>query len=306
MTKTKDFNLYKRDREDTLSRSLSELIHGNKEGSFGTQAARSAILHASINKLKEEGFSLKSVKNLKQKHVHVLLNLWRERGLATSTIKNNMTHLRWLARKINNPRIIERTNRAYEIPNRKYVNNGGGKARNLDRNRLDRITNSYVNMSLRLQEAFGLRREESIKIQPDIADKGDRLYLKDSWCKGKIAREVLIRNPEQRAILDEVKLFCRENGSKSLIPSNLQYKQQLKAYEYQTSKVGLSSMHGLRHRYAQTLYRDLTGWEAPNAGGPKKSELTVDQKKLDRMARLQISRELGHQREEITAVYLGR
>lgn len=30
MTKNKDFNLYKRDREDVLSRSLSELIRGNK------------------------------------------------------------------------------------------------------------------------------------------------------------------------------------------------------------------------------------------------------------------------------------
>lgn len=295
-----------REHEDVLSRSLSELIRGNKEGSFATQAARSAILHASINTLKEQGFSLKNVKNMKQKHVHVLLQAWRDRNLATATIKNNMTHLRWLARKINNPRIIERTNRAYEIPNRKYVNNGGGKARMLDNNKLDNVSNSYVKMSLRLQEAFGLRREESIKIQPYIADKGDRLYLKDSWCKGKVAREVLIRNPEQRAVLDEAKIFCKNNNCKSLIPANLQYKQQLKAYEYQTNKVGLSSMHGLRHRYAQTLYRELTGWEAPNAGGPKKRELTVAQKAIDRVVRLQISRELGHQREAITAVYLGR
>jgi len=42
------------------------------------------------------------------------------------------------------------------------------------------------------------------------------------------------------------------------------------------------------------------------AGGPKSAELTRDQKGLDGEARLTISRELGHERERITAVYLGR
>jgi hypothetical protein len=35
-------------------------------------------------------------------------------------------------------------------------------------------------MSLRLQAELGLRREESIKIVPKWADRGDRLVLKDS------------------------------------------------------------------------------------------------------------------------------
>ena len=39
-------------------------------------------------------------------------------------------------------------------------------------------------MSLRLQAAFGLRREASIKIVPAWADRGDTLVLKDSWNKG--------------------------------------------------------------------------------------------------------------------------
>jgi hypothetical protein len=35
-------------------------------------------------------------------------------------------------------------------------------------------------------------------------------------------------------------------------------------------------------------------------------QLSPEQKRIDRDARLTISRELGHEREQITAVYLGR
>jgi hypothetical protein len=48
-------------------------------------------------------------------------------------------------------------------------------------------------MSLRLQAAFGLRREEAVKFQPSYADRGDRLALKASWCKGGRAREIPVR-----------------------------------------------------------------------------------------------------------------
>ena len=38
-------------------------------------------------------------------------------------------------------------------------------------------------MSLELQQAFGLRREEAIKFIPSFADRGDHLVLKASWTK---------------------------------------------------------------------------------------------------------------------------
>jgi len=50
----------------------------------------------------------------------------------------------------------------------------------------------------------------------------------------------------------------------------------------------------------------MTGLPAPAAGGPRSRDLTVEQKALDQVARLEISRELGHEREQITSVYLGR
>lgn len=58
------------------------------------------------------------------------------------------------------------------------------------------------------------------------------------------------------------------------------------------------------HAYAQARYAELTGWKAPAAGESTPEQLSPEQKRIDREARLTISRELGHEREQITAVYL--
>jgi hypothetical protein len=44
----------------------------------------------------------------------------------------------------------------------------------------------------------------------------------------------------------------------------------------------------------------------PSCGGKTSKELSPAEKAIDRKARLILSKELGHEREEVTAVYLGR
>ena len=157
-------------------------------------------------------------------------------------------------------------------------------------------------MSLELQQAFGLRREEAIKFQPSFADHGDNIVLKPSWTKGGKERVVPIQSAAQREVLDRARNLV---GLGSLIPSNRNYVQQMRIYERDTLRAGLSQMHGLRHAYAQNRYEELTGWKCPAAGGPEKASLTREQWMIDRYARLTISRELGHEREQITAAYCG-
>ena len=157
-------------------------------------------------------------------------------------------------------------------------------------------------MSLELQQAFGLRREEAIKFMPVYADRGDHLVLKSSWTKGGKARVIPVRNNDQRAVLDRAQALA---GKGSLIPSRRTYRQQLRVYEADTARAGLSRMHGLRHAYAQKRYEELTGWPAPAAGGPDIKTLTPEQRQRDEEARLTISLELGHQRPQIVKVYCG-
>ena len=94
-------------------------------------------------------------------------------------------------------------------------------------------------------------------------------------------------------------------GKGSLIPSNRDYRQQVRIYDGHVLRAGLSKMHGLRHAYAQR-YEELTGWKSPIAGGPSSKSLAREQRDQDYRARLIISREMGHEREQITSVYLGR
>jgi len=254
------------------------------------------------NQLHEIGYRGMNSHSLKPKHVEALVKHWLENGIATGTIKNRMTAFRWWARKVNRQNVVARSNDHYGIPNRIFVTNTN-KAKSVIEADLAKVRDEHVRMSLELQQAFGLRREESIKFIPTYADQGDHLALKASWTKGGKARTLPIRTPEQREVLDRAHRLA---GKGSLIPSNRNYIQQLRIYMSHTQRAGLSKMHGLRHAYAQGRYEELTGWKSPIAGGPISKSLTPEQRALDREVRLIISRELGHEREQVTAVYLGR
>jgi hypothetical protein len=91
-----------------------------------------------------------------------------------------------------------------------------------------------------------------------------------------------------------------------LISAERSYVEQLHRFEYQCNRAGIHRAHGHRHQYAQERYPELTGWPAPAVGGPRSRQLTREQKLLDREARLIISTELGHERQQVAAIHLGR
>ena len=285
-----------------LNFQLNQLCEQNRDGSYATQAQRRWILDLIANQLQELGFRQMDSHSLKPKHVEALVKRWRDEKLAVVTIKNRMAALRWWARKVNRQNVIERTNDRYGIPHRRFVNDEN-KAKSVTTEALDKVRDNYVRMSLELQQGFGLRREEAIKFIPSYADRGDTLVLKDTWTKGGKARELPIRTPEQRDVLNRAHQLA---GRGSLIPANRNYIEHLRVYEGNTSRAGLSKLHGLRHAYAQQRYLELTGWQSPAAGGPRSNTFTREQKTLDKEARLTISCELGHERAGVTTIYLSR
>jgi integrase len=285
-----------------LNYQLKMLCKHSHEGSFETRVGRERQLSAIANQLHELGFRQLKATSLKQKHVQSLVDHWLGQGLSPGTIKNRMSCLRWWAEKVNKRNVVARSNETYGIPDRQFVAQAS-KAKDLEDAQLARVRDENVRMSLRLQQAFGLRREEAIKLQPRWADRGNHLQLKASWTKGGRERAVPIRTEAQRALLEEAKQLA---GTGSLIPRGRSYIEQLRIYERHTANAGLSKMHGLRHAYAQQRYLEITGWPSPHAGGPGKEALTPAQRQIDLRARLAISSELGHAREQITAVYLGR
>jgi integrase len=254
------------------------------------------------NQLNELGYRRMQPRSLKPKHVEALVAHWQDQGMRTGTLKNRLSALRWWAKKVNKPSIIARDNSVYGIGKRQYIAKES-KAQELDDKKLSLVSDPFVNLSIRLQAAFGLRREEAIKFKPNYAVHDDHIKLKSSWTKGGRARTVPITNAEQRRLLEDVKALA---GGGALIPPHLNYVKQLHRYEKQSAKAGLSHLHGLRHGYAQRRYFELTERVCPVAGGLPSKELNPEQQALDQKARVAISSELGHAREDITAVYLGR
>ncbi|QZO12237.1 integrase domain-containing protein [Pseudoalteromonas piscicida] len=291
-----------------LKYQLQGLMLRNQDGSFGVKAERKKVLVQISAQLKQGGYRLQSVQSLKPKHVNYLVERWQGEGLSAGTIKNRLSHVRWWAEKIGKASMLPKSNNGanqaitLDLEKRTYTPTES-KAKELEQNRLEKVSDPLVKLSLRLQREFGLRREEAIKFRPNYAIRGEQLVLKPSWTKGGRPRVIPIRTESQRHLLQQVQ---NQVGGGALIRPDRNYIQQLKAYERQTSQAGLDKNHGLRHMYAQQRYLELTGWRSPIAGGPTSKQLTPEQKQIDRQARLQVSNELGHSREQITVIYLGR
>ena len=104
---------------------------------------------------------------------------WQEKSLKVSTIKNRLSVLRRLAVLMDKPFVPSNTTLqvgsryAKSVKNRAIVNPD-----------ISKITDPYVRVSLELQRHFGLRREESLKIKPHLADQEYKLVLLGAWCKG--------------------------------------------------------------------------------------------------------------------------
>ena len=285
-----------------LNYQLKKLCRQCREGSYATQVKRERMLTLIANQLHALGYRQMSDRSLKPKHIEALIKLWSDQSLSIGTIKNRMAAIRWWAHKVDKQNVVARSNEHYGIPDRRFITNES-KAKSVTQSQLDKVRDEHVRMSLELQQAFGLRREEAMKFQPSFTDRGDHLVLKASWTKGGRERTIPVRTEAQRDVLNRARRLA---GFGSLIPSNRNYVHQLRVYEGNTLRAGLSHMHGLRHAYAQIRYEELTGWQCPAAGGPEAKVLNPEQRERDREARLTISRELGHEREAITAAYLGR
>ena len=283
--------------------SFINVLKHNKDGSFRTQDDRRKILWETADTLWSMGYKLDGAKFIRTRHIYKLIDHWKANGNEAGTLRNKAAALRWLMEKFNKAEVVP-DNKTLKIPKRQYLTNKD-KSRDLTNVDLEQINKPLRKMSLQGQKLFGLRVEESLKIQPHVADCGDRLFLKASWTKGGRERFIPIRTQEQRQWLDEAKALVKYK-EQSLIPPEKSYKTYRNTINQYFRRKGICKTHGLRHQYAQTLYKELTGWESPAKGGPSRKQLSPEQKLIDRNARLELSALLGHCRISIVAQYCGQ
>jgi len=205
-----------------LNYQLKQLCRRNRDGSYRTQADRERQLTLIANQLHTLGYRKMNAQSLKPKHVEALVKRWQGEDISVGAIKNRLTVIRWWAQKVNRQNVVARSNDHYGIPDRQFVTNIS-KARSLTEPDLEHVRDLHVRMSLELQQAFGLRREEAIKFQPSFADQGDHIALKASWTKGGKSREIPVRTEAQRSALNRARQLA---GNGSLIPGSRNYRQQ--------------------------------------------------------------------------------
>ncbi len=290
-----------------LDYQLVQLCKDNRKESKATTANRRAMFRLFAKQLEENGYNIRKMTphDLKGRHVNKLLEQWRKDGISTATIKNRMSALRWWAKEINNEGAVK-SNVELNIERRVFVTNES-KAISLENIDLSKIDENIA-QSLRLQDSFGLRREESMKFQPEFAldgqwiDNAKYIVLKPTWTKGKRGRTIPISNENQRKELRKAYALAQKNGG-SMIPKEKSYKAHKSNFEAVTHALGVGQTHGLRHGYAQTRYLELMGFPCPAVGGSR--SLSADEVAKDKEIRMLISEELGHSRINITSVYLG-
>ena len=110
------------------------------------------------------------------RHIDRAVSGWKDNNLSPATMANRVSHLRWLSQKINKQNIVPRTNRELGIGRRSYVAQVDQSQQLPNQATMNQFTQRQQ-LSMQLAREFGLRREESLKFQVNVADKGDRVDL---------------------------------------------------------------------------------------------------------------------------------
>jgi len=313
---------------DKLIEGAIRAIEGSG-GSYKTQYNHKTEVNRFVSELRELGYGVQRWDNLSMKHVAEVVNAWQERGLSPATIKEYLSGVRVCAGFYGNDRVAESANAEFGIENRVYVSNQD-KSTPLDtyQQAVDRLVSSpdirdhAVAAQLQLQRNLGLRVEESTKFVPgrDVLADG-RAYI-SAGTKGGRERMLpaeVVQSPGAQAAIKYAAQVAQELGKKNTIPRDMTERQYRSYYGRAVRSAGLTranggTSHGNRHAWAQTRYKELTGFDsrikhasreefALAAGRARGQEWP----KIDRDARLQIKSELGHgpDRDDVVSQYLG-
>ncbi len=302
----------------SLTQVLKQHNHQDAESagvvSYATSRAREDILNQGFKYLHEHGYKIVNVYNFNTTHMRVLAHHWESKPLAASTLQLRFSVFRtfctWIGKKgmvrdiaeyLENPELAKRT----------YVakKDKGWVVKGVEiLPKIEEVfkKDPFVGIQLLLMWTFGLRAREAWQFRPFEADMVDVAAV--NWgTKGGLDRKVPIRNPWQRQVLALAKSYANDSTG-SMIPSRYT-RIQWQAHFYRVCRrCGISRAngyvtHGLRHECANDLYKELTGENSPVRGGALQVEEHL--LKLDAMARLIVSKTLGHSREAVVGQYCG-
>ena len=315
-----------------LSKEISKFI--------GRGSATTEKISATLHLIKEEP-GLKTLKNLEQSHIEGIVLSLKARAEADdislsnansyiSSLNNIVRYLgkddlhfvkaadHGLSRKINEKDGINKENsREAAAAYKNWLGQKYEQTKDIRYATLRQAVNiQSVNLRLRESLLIKLQNKDLTKNVLFVSAKGD-------GAKNSRAREIKI-NSEQKATLLEARQFLKNNNLKNLNIGTVRNGRDfanngLKAFKNETGVY--FHFHGERHFQAHEAYKSAwqgkgyviecrartgetkTEWRERilSETGLSKSEFAI----LDKEIRQEISRDLGHERIEITSRYIG-
>lgn len=305
---------------NTLHTSLEKTV------SHKTRYERAQFLRRFFRDLKvKAGFNtVPDPRNLGQKHIHAMVQVWQREHLAPATIQTYLSFLRGLGMWMGKHGFI-RDPAHYGLDIEDYQRHEYAQrdkswtAQSVD---IDRVIDlvfaydQYVGVSLRLIKVMGLRRKESVLFRPFESvvpfeatglAHDDKVADRYARIKGKGGRVRFIPL-DCPARLDAVELaqglVCNRDTHMGDPANDL--KQNLRRFDYVLEKFGITfrklgvTAHGLRHEVLIQHFESLTGQPPPVRGGK------VASADVDLAARKAVSELAGHARIRASGAYLGQ
>ena len=282
---------------ENLLSQLERLRRHNRQGSFRTRARYYEAMKR-FCRFAAEQYRLERLANLAPKHIYAYVDFLKASGKSPSTIKTDLAAIRFFHDLIPNPRYelpgnqeLFLTRRTFGEVDRTWSNMEFNKmlGKALAEDRYDFILAFY------LGRYAGLRIHECFRIDTATAERALRENAITIKGKGGKVRTVPIN--EQIAVAMRKQLDRTFRGQKLLVPDDMHTDRAINLLQLFIMKhrdevrdAGSDrplTFHGLRHTYAAEKYRELTG--------SGKSALD---------AHFAVSRLLGHERADVTNIYL--
>lgn len=310
---------------------------------FKTRAIRASALFVIFNCLRLIGYTPDPDK-IRGKHVERLVWYWtcdprieqwcRDRGVpmlpkaySPKYLQSLASTLRVFCGWIGKPGMVLPLQRYVADPARVVCSNVAKQDKGWEGRGIDiaqvllrvALIDERVAIMLELQWVLGLRRMEVVMLQPHIAVIPAGLLPIDApiaqaylacleverGTKGGRLRLVPIISDRQREAIERARRYaefpCSHLGhpGKSLLQALDKYKNVMSKAGITKKGLGVTG-HGLRHQFAGDQYFDLAKVPCAIRGG----DAMADPELLERVL-LAVSRQLGHNRTQITSAYLG-
>ena len=282
----------------SLVSQLDKLARHNRQGSFRTKERYYEAMKRFCAYLADE-FHLQKLENISGKHLVSYVIYLQDTGKSASTIKTDLAAIRFFHDKMdhkytlpsNDELGITLERRRFGQDDRTWSNTEFnkmlGKALAIDR--YDFILAMY------LARYAGLRIHECFRIDTATAERALRENAITIKGKGGKVRTVPIN--EQIAIAMRKQLERTPRGHKLLVPDEMPTDRAINHLQFFIMKHRDEvrdvdsdrpmTFHGLRHTYAAEKYQEL-----------------VDSGKSPLDAHFEVSRLLGHERPDVTNIYL--